>query len=360
MKYFLPFILVTLLFSGGCKKESPSEQEPLTEEPFSFISGADLSFLPEIESAGTVFYDSTGKPEDVLTTFQKNGVNTIRIRLWHTPATAHSGFEEVKTFATRVKAKKMKVWLTVHYSDTWADPGNQTIPAAWKSLTFQQLKDSVDAYTRKIVKVIQPDIIQIGNEINPGFLWPMGKLEYKSQFLELLDAGCKAARAENKSTQIMIHLAGLDNADWYFSQFSGLDYDLIGLSYYPIWHGKDLAKVYSTLNQLNQKYKKKVVIAETAYPFTTGWNDWTDNIFGSPVQVLSAYPPTQDGQYLFLLQIKSIVRAVNGGYGFCYWGGEWVSFRGNQAKNGSSWENMALYDFSNLILPAIQAFNAAK
>jgi len=356
----LAILLGLLVLITGCKKDAPTGNEPEPETPLSFISAADLSFLPEIESAGTVFFDSSGKQEDLLSTFQKNGVNTIRIRLWHTPVNSHSGFEEVKQFSARVKSKKMKVWLTVHYSDTWADPGNQTLPAAWKSLSMSQLKDSASAYTRKIVREINPDIIQTGNEINPGFLWPAGKIENKTQFIDLLSACCTAVRSENPKTKIMIHYAGLDGSDWFFTQLRDIDYDLIGLSWYPVWHGKDFAKLYSTISQLSRTCKKQVVIAETAYPFTFGWNDWTNNVVGSTDQIISSYPATPEGQFLFLLQVKSVVKEAAGGFGFCYWGGEWISFRGNQAKDGSSWENMALYDFSNKILPAIRAFKTSE
>lgn len=199
----------------------------------------------------------------MLATLKAAGVNTIRLRLWKNPADGHSGFNEVKAFAQEIKNGGMKVWLTVHYSDTWAGPGKQTKPAVWNGINYMQLKDSVYAYTKKIVMEINPDYIQIGNEINSGFLWPDGNLNNRSQMLELLSKGIKAVRDNSAGTKIMLHNAGIDNAGFLFGIFTGLDYDIIGLSYYPIYHGKNLTTVQTTLNSLGTQFNKDIVIAET-------------------------------------------------------------------------------------------------
>jgi arabinogalactan endo-1,4-beta-galactosidase len=112
------------------------------------------------------------------------------------------------------------------------------------------------------------------------------------------------------------------------------------------------------MNTLGQHYNKKVLIAETAYPFTLGWNDYTNNIVGLDSQIISTYPATQSGQKDYLLAIKNLVKQSSNGIGFCYWGSEWVAFRGPTATNGSSWENQALWDFTNNSLPVMDAFNA--
>ncbi len=150
---------------------SKGEETKEITEPVSFYRAADMSFLPEIEKTGFTFKHNN-IPEDPLITLQKAGCNTIRLRLWHNPAGSGSGFEAVKSLALRIRKLGMKIWLTVHYSDSWADPGKQTKPEAWKTMNFDVLKKAVNEYTVKIINEINPDIIQIGNETNDGMLWP--------------------------------------------------------------------------------------------------------------------------------------------------------------------------------------------
>ena len=351
-------LAIQLACSSSDSPDVPAVVDPpvVTDD---FIRAADISFLPEIESAGTVFYNN-GKAEDMLTTLKNAGCNTIRIRLWKNPADGHSGLAEVKALAARVKAAGLKVWLTVHYSDTWADPGVQTTPDEWKNLSFTDLKTAVATYTSTIITEINPDIIQIGNEINSGLLWPQGHLiNQEAQCIALLSTASATIRTKAPKTKIMIHYAGVNasDTDWFFGKVKSVNYDYIGLSYYPVWHGKDLAVVKSTIDALGSKFSKKVVIAETAYPFTLGYNDWTNNIVGQSDQLVSGYPATPEGQKSYLLAIKDLVKTSKSGIGFAYWGGEWISFKGKEAKNGSTFENQAFYDFDNKALPVLQAFN---
>ncbi len=358
MKKWLLYIPVLLCLINCSEDDTPPANEP--EVPGdTFIRAADMSFLPLIESENTIYFNNANQPENALTTLKNAGCNTIRIRLWKNPADGQSGFAQVKAFAQRVRQTGMKVWLTVHYSDTWADPGQQSTPTEWENLSFANLKDEVIRYTETIMTEIQPDIIQIGNEINSGLLWPSGHLiNNESQCLELLSAASAAVRNKSVSTRIMIHYAGIGSgADWFFGKMSPVDYDYIGLSYYPIWHGKDLSAVTTAINTLGQTHQKKVVLAETAYPFTLGWNDWTNNVVGLEDQLIATYPATPEGQKNYLLALKNLIRQTEHGLGFAYWGGEWIAFRGAEATNGSSWENQALWDFDNNVLPAIAVFN---
>jgi arabinogalactan endo-1,4-beta-galactosidase len=352
MRARLKFISILLLFVVvSCSKEEE------TSKPLPLIKAADMSYLPLIESEGTIFYDNQMVAEDALRTLKESGCNTIRIRLWHSPADQHSGFNEVKLLAQRVKSLGMKVWLTVHYSDTWADPGQQLKPSAWDNLSFNQLKIQFEQYTAQIVTQIRPDIFQIGNEINNGFIFPEGNLSNnESQFLSLLASASNVIRAQSPSTKIMLHYAGIQGASWFFSKTTAIDYDYIGLSYYPVWHGTDLNLLQQTLTSLGQTYSKKVLIAETSYPFTLGWNDWTNNVLGQTNQLHPNYPATLDGQKNFLEQIKTTIQQTPNGVGFCYWGAEWIAFRGTQASNGSSWENQALWDFNHKSVPAMTIF----
>jgi arabinogalactan endo-1,4-beta-galactosidase len=349
---FKIILLLLIFFSFSCSKEEP------TVETDEFIKAADMSFLPLIESEGTIFYNENNIAEDALLTLKRAGCNTIRIRLWHTPTDNHSGFNEVKNFAQRVKNLGMKVWLTVHYSDTWADPGSQIKPQAWNNLTFNQLKIQFESYTSQIVSEIQPDIFQIGNEINNGFIYPEGNLtSNESQFISLLAAASSVIRSQRPTTKIMIHFAGIGGASWFFSKTAAIDYDYIGLSYYPMWHGTDINLLQQTMTTLGQTYNKKVLVAETSYPFTLGWNDWTNNILGLSNQLHPNYPASPQGQRDFLQKIKTTVQNIPSGLGFCYWGTEWIAFRGTQATNGSSYENQALWDFNRKLVPAATVFN---
>lgn len=351
MKSRLVFVIILLFFVVSCSKEEA------TSKGATFIKAADMSYLPLIESEGTRFYNSEMVAEDALRTLQVAGCNTIRIRLWHSPSDNHSGFNEVKSLAQRVKSLGMKVWLTVHYSDTWADPGHQLKPAAWNNLTFAQLKGQFEQYTQQIVTQIQPDIFQIGNEINTGFIFPEGNLiNNESQFLSLLASASAVIRTQSPSTKIMLHYAGIQGASWFFSKTSAIDYDYIGLSYYQVWHGTDLNVVQQTLTSLGQTYSKKVLIAETSYPFTLNWNDWTNNVLGQTNQLHPNYPATLDGQKDFFQKMKTTVQQTPNGIGLCYWGAEWIAFRGTQASNGSSWENQALWDFNHKAVPAMTVF----
>lgn len=340
-----------MLSSCGEKKENP-DPAPAKE----VIRAADLSFLPEMEDDGIVFYNRSDVAEDMLLTLKHAGMNTVRIRLWHTPASSRSGFAEVRALAERAHGLDLNVWITVHYSDTWADPGQQQTPAAWQGLDLQNLADSVYNYTARIVEAMKPEYIQIGNEINAGMLWPAGRVSSMTNLKALLTAGSKAVRDKSPGTAIMLHLAGIDNVSWLFGQLQSVDYDISAVSYYPFWHGRDLAAAEAGLRALAGEYLKPVVIAETAYPFTLQWNDWTNNVIGLQDQLLPEYPATPEGQRSFMMEIRRISTAADRLSGFAYWGADWVASKGPQAANGSSWENMAVYDFSFRALPVLDCF----
>lgn len=359
MKRIISVLIFSLfaVFHYSCSSDEPQTATPPVIIEDSFIRAADVSFLPEIETSGTILYHN-GLEQDMLTTLKNAGCNAIRIRLWKDPSTNHSGMTEVKSLAQRAKLAGLKVWLTVHYSDTWADPGTQTTPTAWQSLSFSDLKTAVTTYTTTILNEINPDIFQIGNEINSGLLWPKGHLiNNEQQCLEILTTASTTIRTKSPNTKIMLHFAGISGSDWFFNKVKNIDYDYIGLSYYPVWHGKDLNVVKTTINNLGANYNKKVLIAEVAYPFSLGWNDWTNNIVGLESQLVSGYEATPLGQLSFMASIKNMLKTTAYGQGFSYWGGEWISFKGNEATNGSSFENQAFYDFENNSLPVFQVYN---
>lgn len=350
-------LLITLLIFTSCNKDDVNTPIPESENS-TYISAVDISSYPEISNSNPTFYDSEGNQNDFLTILKDNGINTVRLRLWVNPSNEHSGFNEVKQFSNTLKNNGFKIWLTLHYSDTWADPANQETPAQWQGINFTQLKDSVFNYTEKVMTELQPNYIQIGNEINTGFLHPHGHIINNfQQFIELIDTAIVAVRTNINDTKIILHFAGIEGSDWFYNQVIVLDYDIIGLSYYPIWHGKSLSTLKTTMQDLSSTYDKNIIIAETAYPFTLEWNDWTNNIVGSESQlILPEYPATPEGQSKFVKSIKGITQELEKGIGFCYWGAELIAWKGNQSTDASPWENQALFDFDNNALPVLREF----
>lgn len=349
--------LITLLILFSCVKEDPRDSNNgLVKKEF--INAVDISGYPEIALSTPSFYDLEGNQNDFLAILKNNGVQTVRLIMWVYPSSTHSGFEEVKLFSETLKRKGFKIWLALHYSDTWADPGHQETPLQWSGLDFSALKDSLYNYTRRVVKSIDPSYIQIGNEINSGLLHPQGEISTNFQnFIRLLEAGISALRENSEDCKIILHYAGITGSNQFFSQLTSVNYDIIGLSYYPIWHGKSLDTLATSLRNLSEKYNKAVVIAETAYPFTLAWNDWTNNIIGSSEQlILPDYPATAAGQRKFIKDLKNRIVALEKGIGLCYWGAELIAWKGNQSSSASPWENQALFNFDNEALPVLKEF----
>lgn len=350
-------IFICLLYLVSCK--GGDDADPYYREGDGIIRAVDISSYPELKVANTVFYDSDGVPKDFIAILESKGVNTVRLRLWANPDNGHSGLSEVKVFSEELKNKGFKIWLTLHYSDTWADPGRQELPKLWQDISYTALKDSVYGHTKKVVAQVRPDYIQIGNEINSGFLHPYGHIDDMDNFKELLQKGILAVRENSSNTQIIIHYAGTEGSNWFFGNLAQLDYDIIGLSYYPIWHGKSLPDLKSSMANLSRTYGKEIIIAETAYPFTLDWNDQTNNIVGLENQlILPDFPASEKGQRDFVKSIIKLTHEIpdNKGIGFCYWGAELISWKEPQATNGSSWENQALFSFENRAMPALEEF----
>lgn len=365
LSLFLSFSLIFLFFScQNSDQEEPvdpvddNDENPVEQPAAFFYKGADISYYPRIRTKNLTFLNRDGQPDAFLDILKDNGINTARLRLWHSPADEHASFEEVEAFSNELKALGLKVWLTVHYSDWWADPGSQVTPAAWQNADYETLKDSVYNYTYKIMSRITPDIIQIGNEVDPGFLHPIGHIQTNEhQFLGLLESGIRAVRDHNSETKIMIHKADPNSAMSFFTKVKNLDFDLMGLSYYPRWHGKDLGVLQSSMAELTRRFRQSLVLAETSYPFTLGWNDWHNNVIGSNDQIIYPdYPASFVGQQNYLQTVFDITKSINNCVGIGYWGAEWVAFNGPTATEGSPYENQALFDFDLQATPALEVF----
>ena len=353
--YHKNFYLLILLVSLFLSCNDPKDESIVSDVAFSSIIAVDISRLPEVLESHPTFYDENNQVDHFLDIIAQAGINTVRLKLWVNPENNYGSINEVFTFASEIRQRNLKLWITLHYSDTWAHPGQQVTPAAWDNLTIQELEAEVYTYTAMVMQQLQPEYIQIGNEINTGILFPYGDIQSEyAQFKSLLTAGVTAVRDHSDTTQIILHNAGINNANWFYEQVATIDYDIIGLSYYPLWHGQDLNVVESTMNLLNEKYEKPIVIAETAYPFTLDWNDWTNNIVGLEEQLIPSYPATPSGQQGFIYDLKQIVNRSPYILGICYWGAEQIAWKGAQATDGSPWENQALFDFNNQALPTLR------
>lgn len=338
------------------------------------IMGADVSSLKKSEDMGGVYTDENGVPGDALRILKDHGLNYIRLRVWVNPADGYHDKAELLTMAKRAHALGIKVLVDFHYSDTWADPGKQVKPAAWENLDFEGLTRALYDHTFDVCSSLAaqgtpPDMVQIGNEINNGILWPDGKSDHWDNLVALLKAGYRAVKDASPATLVMLHLAnGGKNAEiraWFDNAIQrGVPFDLIGLSYYAYyvsWHGT-LADLQNNLNYISKRYGKDVIVAETAYPFTAKENDWFPNtIKDNPV---AGYPFTPEGQAKMLADVMAIVRAVpdGRGLGIFYWDATWTAVKGNgwdpaESLTGNNWENQALFDYQDRPLPAMRLFS---
>ena len=347
-------VLQSLFF---CKKSNCNVDD---DSNINFYLGADLSYVNEMEDCGAVYKNSNNHETDVFDIFKTAGANLVRVRLWHNPTwTNYSNFEDVKKTIRRAKANNMAVLLDFHYSDTWADPTKQEIPLAWEiNLNNDSLLgDMLYNYTFSTLKTLDslelsPEIVQIGNEINPMILqkgnlqWP---IDWDRNSL-LLNKGIEAVRNFSVVTQnnieIMLHIAQPENGIWWFDQASNnnvVDYDWIGLSYYPQWSQYNLSNLEPVLTNLRTTYDKKLMIVETAYPFTLQNIDNANNILDSQ-SLLDNCPATQQGQLDYLLELKRVLKNSGGG-GLVYWEPAWVSTTCSTLwGNGSHWDNATLFD----------------
>lgn len=349
-----------------------STARPLPAHAASTLSmlGADVSSLQHAEDLGARFYYSNGTPGDPLQILKDNGVNYIRLRIWVNPANGYNNETKVLEFARAVKAKGLKLLIDFHYSDTWADPGHQTPPAAWANHNLGQLEADVYNYTYGVCSALKaqgtaPDSVQIGNEINTGMLWPTGEVVNNNftNLALLLKSGYNAAKACNPGTLVIIHTADADSdahARWFYDgiKAQGVKWDITGLSYYCYWHGS-MSNMSSVVSDVRSRYGKPVIIAETAYPFTANNADSEPNSISSSTPC-AGYPATWTGQYDNFRDVLAAARS-GGAIGVFYWEPTWIATPGNgwdptNPNSGDGWDNQALFNWSGVANPAIALF----
>lgn len=361
-----------------------------------FIKGMDVSMLPELEALGAKYYDQ-GKQEDAITIMQAHGINYIRARLWVNPQSSdHKAFgggnstlDRAIELGKRAHAHGMKYLLDIHYSDFWTDPGKQMKPQSWEKLPFDKLVIKVYDYTDQVMKAhrqagVVPDMVQVGNELNSGMLWPDGKSwggdgKEFDRLSKLLKAGIKGVRDNTQTGEtipVMLHLAKAgDNGAfrWWFDEITKhqVQYDVIGMSYYPFWHGP-MNKVQENLNDVIARYHKPVMLVETSFPFTSKNGDSLANGYAEN-KPIEGYPISVNGQAHFLNDIMMMLNNLPNkmGLGIVYWEPEWLPVKGatwatkagmdytqDHWAEGNSWENQALFDFQGNTLPSMQVFNS--
>jgi len=359
---------------------------PIENLSTDFIKGADVSIMPELERNGTKFYDN-GIEQDGLTILKNHGVNWIRVRIWNNPyvvgpeGVGGGNTDEAKAIemAKRAKALGMKVLVDFHYSDFWVDPGQQKKPDAWKNDSGDKLVNDVYAYTAKVMQDfnaqgVTPDMVQVGNELNNGMLWPEAQLTEDNpngyKFLaKLLNAGLQAVHDNDKDNKVktMIHLAGVD-VNLYHTFFDNLivknkvnDFDIIGMSFYPFWHGT-MDDLKNTMNDVSAKYNKDVIAVETAFGYTLEDADFEKNNFGTNEEKVGGYKATVQGQATGLRDVMATVASVNDnrGLGIFYWAPDWVinekvGWKSNGGGNG--WDNLTLFDTKGNALESMDTFN---
>ena len=293
------------------------------------------------------------------------------------PAAGYSDLASDLKMARRIKAAGDKLYLDIHYSDFWADPQKQNIPAAWQGQDLTQLKATVQRYTESVIRQFAAqgtpvDMVSIGNEIRNGILWPVGQIDWTadtgwSNLTTLLKAGVAGARAGNRPGHkllVMLHFdQGGDNAQSrrFFDHMvdGGVPFDVIGLSYYPFWHGP-LSAMRTNVDDLATRYHKPIVLAESQYAWTLANGDSLGNSVWQASQQESGYSATPGGQLSFYNDVLSILAQVPGhlGQGLFYWEPEWIPGVGWEPGAGSPNDNLTLFSFTGQALPSVGLFQS--
>ncbi len=323
-------LLLSIILLTGCNKNAESQNKPdLTSG--SFAKGADISWLPQMEATGYKFYGDNGKEEDCFQILKDHGINSIRLRTFVNPtddkASGHCSKDETVAMAVRAQKWDMKVMIDFHYSDTWADPAKQGKPKAWEGHDFPTLLNDLYNYTFEVMTAlktagVEPEWVQVGNEIPGGMVYPEGSSTNWPQLAQLINKGYDAIKAVSPESKVILHVDQGNNNDrfrWWFdaAKANGAKYDMIGLSYYPYWlEGKpdytlsidDLAK---NMNDMVSRYGKEVMVVEVG---------------GEDVKVQNTYD--------MLVAVQKKVREVpeNKGMGVFYW----------EPEGARSWSHYAL------------------
>lgn len=362
-----------------------------------FVFGVDASTVAVVERSGGKFYNLEGKEQDVFQILKENGVNFFRVRIWNDPkdmfGSGYGGGENDTAvslaLAKRAAAVGMNVMVDLHYSDFWADPEQQDMPKDWASLSKDKISGAIYDFTKKVLTDfkaagVNVSMIQIGNEINNGLVFPYGKINWSDvetsfdYVADLLSSGIKASRDVFPDIYTAIHLANggsFDEFDKYFGELEErkVDYDIIGVSYYPYYHGA-MSNLQNNLNKMSAKYEKPTLICEMSYGFTTEDTDYAQNIYNDSMEDGGGYCTSIQGQATFMRDVIASVAAVPNqmGLGVFYWepawlpvdGASWASAVSGRTDDGtdglSTWANQAWFSYTGKALPSIEVYKKVK
>jgi arabinogalactan endo-1,4-beta-galactosidase len=337
------------------------------------VRGADMSGVTKNEDKGAKYYTSSGTQIDPFTAFKNAGANLVRLKVWVNPADGYNNSAKVVLAAKRAEALGQQVMIDFHYSDTWADPGAQTVPSAWAGQSVSTMTTSLASHTTSVLTALKNagvtvDYVQIGNEINSGILWPYGQTwdvntadSYSTaqwdSLAGFLKAGTAASKAVFPAALTILHVTNINSdVTWMIDPLvsRGVTFDVLGLSYYGYWHGS-LGNLQTTITTLGAKYGKNVMVVETAYPWTLSDDTPTfSNVINASSQLVSGYPASTTGQAAWFRAVQDVVESAPGGKGIgvVYWEPAWTAQSGAgwdpaDSSSGNAWENQAFFDFSS-------------
>ncbi len=282
LKYLAIMAISLLTGLTGCSEESTTEPQQIpTYDMAGFAKGADVSWLTEMENTGKKFYDANGQEKDCMVLLREMGVNSIRLRVWVNPADGWCGVQDVLTKAWRAHNLGFRIMIDFHYSDSWADPGQQTTPAAWADYDLSQLETAVGEHTKEVLNTLKEngidvEWVQVGNETRTGMLWELGRVSNDdfANFASLVNAGYDAAKSVYPDTKVIIHIDQGDNLSNFTWMFDGLKannakWDIIGMSLYPEddnW--KELTdRCLGNISTLINRYGTDVMVCEIGMPW---------------------------------------------------------------------------------------------
>jgi arabinogalactan endo-1,4-beta-galactosidase len=366
-------LLATSLAAAGCGGSGPAGRAATTRTPLE-LRGADLSFTLQEETSGATFNDR-GRTAPVERLLADRGANVVRLRVWVDATAGHSDLASALVLARRAREAGMQVLLDLHYSDTWADKASQHTPASWASQDLPALAETVRSYTRQCLQAFAAqdtpiDLIQIGNEITSGMLWPAGQIyrdgrEHWADFVTLLQAGLQGAREGGPGAlRTVLHIdRGGDNggARYFYDHVldAGADFDIVAVSYYPFWHGP-LAALQANLDDLARRYGKDVLVVETSYPWIIPNGDTTEYFAGRAEQLPEAdrFPPSPAGQAAYFEALRAMLQQVpdQHGLGFLAWEPAWLPGTGWNDGDTNPYGNLTMFDWQGGGLPSLQAF----
>lgn len=347
---------------------------PTSSQSREKLLGGDISMLSRYEQKGTVYRDIAGNKVDVLQFFHDKNWNAMRVRLFVDPNNASSqnldegvcqNLDYVVALSREIKKAGFKLMLDFHYSDTWADPGKQFTPKRWEQCSAEALADSVYNYTVGCLTTLkrasaEPDLIQVGNEISFGTLWPTARIDSAMDsrwavLADILNHGARACRKVCPNARLIIHTEKA--GDWqytrsYYNELRtrNVDYDIIGLSYYPMWH-RNVGVLAATLDSLAVQFPEHdVMVVETAGYYSHDNDPWS-----KPDDYSQFYPISPEGQRIFTHELVSELLRHDNVTGLFWWYPE-ENESGKSVIKG--WLNRGLFDNrTGKALPAIDEFS---